>query len=59
MWFVIGLFAGVTLGVFVAGLCNTARDPMDDVRTGCTGDCNQGRTCTCWPLRKRFDEESV
>ena len=56
--FLIGLFVGTMLGVFVMCLMQMARDPFD-VDTGCTHDCNQGRTCTCWQVRQRFDEESA
>ena len=46
MWFMIGLVVGVFVGVFVMCLMQMARDPFD-VETGCAGDCNQGRNCTC------------
>jgi hypothetical protein len=47
MWigFVIGLFVGVCMGVFLMCLLQMARDPFDV--EGCTGDCDQGRNCTC------------
>lgn len=56
--FLIGLAVGVFLGALLVSLCQMARDPFD-VDTGCTHDCNQGRTCTCWQVRQRFDEESA
>lgn len=44
--FVMGLFVGFVLGVFLMCLMQMAHDPFD-VDTGCTGTCNQGRDCTC------------
>jgi hypothetical protein len=49
-FFIFGLFAGCFLGVAVMCLMAMARDPLD-VDTGCTGDCNQGRRCTCVGVR--------
>jgi len=57
MWFLIGLIVGVFVGVFVMCLMQMARDPFD-VETGCTGDCNQGRKCTCVkPLRNMTEAD--
>lgn len=58
MLFVIGFALGAFLGILAMCLMAMARDPFD-VDTGCTHDCNQGRTCTCWQTRQRFDEESA
>jgi len=50
--------AGVFAGVFLMCLMFIARDD-EPVVTKCTGQCNQGRACTCWKVRQQFDEESV
>lgn len=56
------MFVGFVLGFFVGVLLmcvmHVARDPLD-VEFPCSGNCNQGRTCTCWQVRQRFDDESV
>jgi len=39
-FFVLGIFVGVVL----SHIC-FVRDPFEE--SGCTHDCNQGRSCTC------------
>ena len=45
IWFFVGLWIGALGGVFVMCLMQMARTSDDESR--CTGDCNQGRNCTC------------
>lgn len=57
MWFLFGLMLGVFLGVFIMCLMQVARDPRD-VESACTGNCNQGRNCTCvQPLRSMSEKD--
>lgn len=56
MIFVVGVYAGVMLMCVM----HLARDPLDvDFPSKCSGNCNQGRTCTCWKVRQQFDDESA
>lgn len=56
MWFCLGIIVGTCFGVFVMCLMQMARDPFDV--EGCTGDCNQGRNCTCVkPLRDITEDD--
>lgn len=57
MWYVICVLAGVDVGVFLMSLMAMASD--DYPKPQCTGNCNQGRSCTCWQTRQRFDDESA
>lgn len=56
MWvgFVIGIFVGGFLGVVAMSLMFMARDPFDI--EGCTGECNQGRNCTCVKTLRKMTE---
>lgn len=49
---------GVMVGVGLMCLMFIARDEPP-VLTRCTGNCNQGRACTCWQVRQQFDDESA
>jgi hypothetical protein len=54
MWFlIVGLVVGMFAGVFVMCLMQMAHDPFD-VDTDCTGDCNQGRNCTCATCKRCY-----
>lgn len=50
--FLVGAYGGVMLMCIMAMASH--EPPMR-----CTGNCRQGRDCTCWQTRQRFDEESV
>ena len=56
MWFVVGMVVGAFSGVLVISLMHMARD-VSELEGACTGKCNQGRECTCWPLRHMTDAD--
>lgn len=40
----LGLLAGVAVGIVISGLLRAA---SDDIGACCTGNCDQGRNCDC------------